>query len=174
MKIESSSRDPYVFETRDMIRFTGIPATYLNKFIESPSSGIKPSVREGSGRGTRRLFSNEDALGIALVWSLFQAGLRSRVIAQVLLAYLEGPEGPQGLATEAAEKMDAACAALNEQQVLVIRRSLSRSRKTGRSLQVWLDDKDYDVPSSELSSELVIPISMVFAEVKKKIQRFKP
>ena len=167
-------RDPYVFETRDMIRFTGIPANYLNKFIEHRSFGIKPSIRAGSGRGTRRLFSDFDALGIALVWSLFQAGLRSRVIAQVLQAVLEGPEGPQGLATEAAERMDVECAALNEQRVLVIRRSLSRSRTKVRSLKVWLDDKDYAEPRSELSSELVIPISMVFAEVKKKIQRFKP
>jgi hypothetical protein len=162
------------FETRDVTRLTGIPVNYLNKLIERVSFGIKPSIREGPGRGIRRLFSEEDAIGVALVWTLFQVGLRSGVISQVLLAYLEGPEGPQGLATEAASKMDATCAALNEQQVLVIRRSLSRSRKTGRSLQVWLDDKDYDVPSSELSSELVIPISMVFAEVKKKIQRFKP
>jgi hypothetical protein len=173
MKNKPPVRDPYVFETRDMIRFTGIPASYLNKFIEHRSCGIKPSIREGSGRGTRRLFSDDDALGIALVWSLFQAGLRSRVISQVLQAYLEGPEGPQGLATEAAEKMDGECSALNKQMVLVIRRSLGRSGAKARKLQVWLDDKDYAEPSSELSSELVIPISMVFAEVKKKIQRFK-
>jgi hypothetical protein len=174
MKNENQRRlDPYVFESRDVIRFAGIPATYLNKFIEHRSFGIKPSIREGSGRGTRRLFSDEDALGIALVWSLFQVGLRSRVIAQVLEAILEGPGGPQGLATEAAGRLDAECAALNEPKVLVIRRSLGRSRKNTRSLQVWLDDKDYVEPRSDVSSELIIPISMVFAEVKKKIQQFK-
>src|SRR5215472_15220021 len=77
-------QETWIFETRDVLVLTGIPSIYLNKFIEYRSFGIAPSIRKGSGRGSRRLFSIEDVRGIALVWALFRLGLRSKVIGQVL------------------------------------------------------------------------------------------
>jgi hypothetical protein len=174
METKQSPRDPYVFETRDMVRFTGIPPNYLNKFIERRSFGIKPSIRKGSGRGTRRLFSDEDAYGIALVWALFQAGLRSKVIGQVLKA-MRALDTPQGLATGAAVTIMQDFHAhpdLAGPHVLVIRRSLVRSK--AKDLQVLLEGSDYATRNLGLSGELVIPVDAVFEEVAKKIQRFRP
>jgi hypothetical protein len=73
-----------VFESTDVVRLVGIPPTVLNKFIERGQYGIESSVRGGKGRGSRRLFSDLDVCGIALVWWLFESGLRSKVIQFVL------------------------------------------------------------------------------------------
>src|SRR5262245_22295598 len=80
----SDSLPPYIFESRDVVHLVGIPAPYLNRFIERRSFGIGPSLRPGRGRGSRRLFATNDVFGIAFVWWLFRAGLRSRVIGKVL------------------------------------------------------------------------------------------
>jgi hypothetical protein len=73
-----------VFESTDVGRLVGIQSIVLNKFIERGQYGIESSVRHGEGRGTRRLFSDLDVCGIALVWWLFESGLRSNVIQFVL------------------------------------------------------------------------------------------
>jgi hypothetical protein len=56
--------------------------------------------------------------------------------------------------------------------VLVISRWLGRSRRKGGDLRVSLETRDYAEPRSDLASELVIPVDMIFDEVNKKIQRF--
>jgi hypothetical protein len=76
--------EPNVFESVELMSLIGIDLTHLNKLIERGQYGIKPSVRTGRGRGRRRLFSKEDALGAALAWWLFETGLRSAVIQYVL------------------------------------------------------------------------------------------
>jgi hypothetical protein len=63
--------------------------------------------------------------------------------------------------------------AYGEQRVLVIRLSLGRSRTKARKPHVSSEASDYAEPRTELSSELVIPVGMVFEEVKKRIQGFK-
>jgi hypothetical protein len=75
---------PVVFESRDVISLVGINPVYLNKFVERGLYGIAPSERTGEGRGRRRWFSSEDVFGIAVVWWLFEAGLRSEVIKRIL------------------------------------------------------------------------------------------
>jgi hypothetical protein len=72
------------FETTEVSSLVGIPPILLNKFVERSSYGIVPSVRSGKGRGSRRRFSQDDLFGIALVWWLFESGLRTRVIQFVL------------------------------------------------------------------------------------------
>lgn len=77
-----SNQMPY--ESADVVELTGIRPIYLNKFVERQLYGIEPSARSGSGRGSRRWFTKEDVYGIALVWWLFEAGLRTEVIKRVL------------------------------------------------------------------------------------------
>ncbi len=81
---ESTIKMPVVFESRDVITLVGISPVYLNKFVERGLYGIAPSERTGLGKGSRRWFNSEDVFGIALVWWLFEAGLRSEVIKRVL------------------------------------------------------------------------------------------
>lgn len=72
------------FDTQEVLEIVGIQPIYLNKFIEREQYGIGASVRKGEGRGSRRLFSPDDVFGIALVWWLFEGGLRSKAIELVL------------------------------------------------------------------------------------------
>lgn len=72
------------FETAEVTEIVGIPLILLNKFVERGQYGVQASVRAGKGRGSRRLFSKDDLFGIALVWWLFESGLRTKVIQFVL------------------------------------------------------------------------------------------
>ena len=72
------------FDTNEVCELVGIGPLLLNKFVERKTYGIQPSVRSGKGRGGRRLFSRDDVFGIALVWWLFESGLRSNVIQSIL------------------------------------------------------------------------------------------
>lgn len=70
-----------VFGVSDLAGLVGIQPVQLNKFIERKKYGI---VQAGRGRGKDRRFSEEDVFGIALVWWLFESGLRSETIQFVL------------------------------------------------------------------------------------------
>jgi MerR HTH family regulatory protein len=90
------------YDSSEVSKLVGIGSLLLNKFVERGSYGIQPSIRPGKGRGGRRLFSPDDVLGIALVWWLFESGLRSGVIQEVL----NGICAPsKGAANEAAKKL---------------------------------------------------------------------
>ena len=65
-------------------RLVGITPIYLNQFIQRGMYGIRASVRAGSLREQRRKFSKDDVFGIALVWLLFESGLRSDPIHRIL------------------------------------------------------------------------------------------
>jgi hypothetical protein len=168
-----ASASPSVFETRDVLRLTGIPSTYLNKFIERGSFGIGPSVRTGRGRGTRRLFANFDIYGIALVWWLFQAGLRSAVIGRVLRDVLPAP---RNLAANAAGILLAKQAQASEPQVLVVTRVL-KSGASGKSKpgqRVAVTGASRVNIGDQRSSTHVIPVGHLLQSLTKRIHKFRP
>jgi hypothetical protein len=72
---------PASFGVTDVAALVGIQPIQLNKFIERRKYGI---VQAGKGRGKDRRFNEEDIFGIALVWWLFESGLRSDTIQFVL------------------------------------------------------------------------------------------
>jgi hypothetical protein len=80
------------YDSSEVSKLVGIGPLLLNKLVERKMYGIGPSVRSGKGRGGRRLFSPDDVFGIALVWWLFESGLRSNVI-QVVLDDICGTKG---------------------------------------------------------------------------------
>lgn len=80
------------YDSSEVSKLVGIGPLLLNKLVERKMYGIGPSVRSGKGRGGRRLFSPDDVFGIALVWWLFESGLRSNVI-QVVLDGICGTKG---------------------------------------------------------------------------------
>jgi hypothetical protein len=65
-------------------RLVGISHIYLQNFVSRGSYGLRASVVRGKVRAQRRLFSPEDVFGIALVWLLFESGMRGEPIARVL------------------------------------------------------------------------------------------
>ena len=72
------------FGIMDVARLVGIQPTLLNKFIQRGKYGIRASVRAGEGHGRQRFFGEADLYGIALVYWLFESGLRSETIQYVL------------------------------------------------------------------------------------------
>jgi|SRR5271157_361778 len=73
------------FDSADVSeRLVGITPTYLNNFVQRGLFGLKASVQSGQVRAKRRLFSRDDVFGIALVWMLFESGLRTDPIIRVL------------------------------------------------------------------------------------------
>src|SRR5437660_253663 len=65
-------------------RLVGITPIYLQNFLQRGSYSLRSSVSPGKVRSHRRLFSPDDVYGIALVWLLFESGLRGDPIARVL------------------------------------------------------------------------------------------
>jgi len=65
-------------------RLVGITPIYLQNFLQRGSYGLRSSVSPGKVRSKRRLFSPADVYGIALVWLLFESGLRGDPIARIL------------------------------------------------------------------------------------------
>src|SRR5689334_12355384 len=65
-------------------RLVGIAPVYLNKFVQQKMYGITASIQPGKLRAQRRLFSRDDVFAIALVWILFETGLRTDPIRRIL------------------------------------------------------------------------------------------
>lgn len=101
------------FETSEVSAIVGVKPFYLNKFIEREHYGIRPSIRTGKGRGSRRRFSEDDVYGIALIWLLFTTGLRKKTIEGVLD---EIGEGEHLTASQAAKRLREC-----EAQLLILR-----------------------------------------------------
>jgi hypothetical protein len=68
---------PDVFESREVAVLIGLSPIFLNRLVERELHGIKPSLRSDVDTGGRRWFSKEDLFGIALVFWLFETGLRA-------------------------------------------------------------------------------------------------
>jgi hypothetical protein len=65
-------------------RLVGITQICLQNFVSRGLYGLRASVVAGKVRAQRRLFSRDDVFGIALVWLLFESGLRGDPLARVL------------------------------------------------------------------------------------------
>jgi hypothetical protein len=149
-----------IFESSEVVEVVGINPIYLNKFVERELYGIVPSGRAAVGRGGRRWFKTEDVYGIALVWWLFEAGLRSQVIRRVLRDF---PDQKKANANRAAE-------ALREEAVefLVIQRTprSGGGKRPKRALQTvgGLDESElFDlIEKKEDGAVCVIPVGRLF------------
>ncbi len=91
-----------IIEVSDVCeRLVGITPVHLQNFVQRGSYGIRSSVSPGKVRSHRRLFSLEDVYGIALVWLLFEGGLRGDPIARIL----NGIVGKKATANRAAQEL---------------------------------------------------------------------
>jgi hypothetical protein len=154
-----SHRTPSVFESADVIALVGIPAIYLNKFIERRLFGIRPSIRSGRGRGKRRLFSAEDVFGIALAWWLFRM-LRlktSRALLNDICGVREGGSA------------NAASHLIRERKIREIRRQWAHAPGT----VVFFNNKRGEKGKFRCYMSMVFPVGKLFAELKKAMVQFE-
>jgi hypothetical protein len=152
------------FKIIDMARLIGIQPSLLNKLIQRKKYGIRPSARPGKGQGKGRLFSDQDLYGIALVYWLFESGLRSDSIQFVLNQICGGRLGSNA--------NDAAAAVLGRRgEVLAI----SREPRTGFARHPAQTTKLVDAENAaQLAREnltgslLLIPVGSMFTSLMKK------
>jgi hypothetical protein len=162
-----------VFETSELTNLVGVQPIHLNKFIERGQYGITASVRTGRGRGRRRIFNEEDVFGVALVWWLFETGLRSGTIQYVINQICGGHLNSRA--------NDAAQILLERQtQVLLVKRE-PRSAKDldaeyPKQRVYFFDESRASQSVRELaaSSVLVVPVGNLFSNLKKAIQAMLP
>lgn len=156
------------FDSNEVCELVGIGPLLLNKFVERRTYGIQPSVRSGKGRGGRRLFSPDDVLGIAFVWWLFESGLRSGVIENIL-GQICAPA--KGIASEAARK-------LVERKIQTVRVQMEpRGLHSGGRQPKKPNHKVFLVTTEDpratryLTTELQIPVGFLYSVLVDKMKK---
>jgi hypothetical protein len=171
-----------IIDTADISeRLVGITPVYLQNFLQRGSYGVRSSVSPGKVRSQRRLFSPEDVYGIALVWLLFESGLRSDPIARILKE-IAGTKKPD--ANKAAHTLTEN----NTDYILILRAPRRPSKSiadkpvqrvemvTEEGLSMYLFSKgpeegDEDFITND-QNVLIVPIGDKFADVRKRLDVF--
>jgi hypothetical protein len=163
---------PSFFGTSEVLKITGIPANTLNKLVERGSFGIAPSVRIGKGRGSRRVFGTHDIFGVALVWWLTQAGLRSAVIGRVLRQI---SPAHRNLAANAAGTLLLKHMKTKEPQILTITRRLeARGGKPEQTVSTTVTHHDFGLQRKDSVSIHLIPVGQLFAALMLRLEEIRP
>jgi hypothetical protein len=153
------------FDSNEVCELVSIAPLLLNKFVERKTYGIQPSVRSGKGRGGRRLFSPDDVFGIALVWWLFESGLRSNVIQSVL----------DGICQAKSVRADQAAKRLIEKKIQTVRvqtepRRMSPGLKLARHL-VFLITQEKPNVVRPVAIALEVPVGHLYWDLVDKMKR---
>jgi len=153
------------FDSNEVCELVGIGPLLLNKFVERKTYGIQPSVRRGKGRGGRRLFSLDDVFGIALVWWLFESGLRSNVIQSVLDEIYQAKNA----------RADQAAKRLNEKKVQTVLVQ-TQPRRTDRGLKlprhlVFLIAQEKSNVTRPVAIALEVPFAYLYSILLDKMKR---
>ena len=161
-------------ETGDVTeRLVGISPVYLNKFVQQKMYGIAASVQPGKFRTQRRFFSRDDVFAIALVWMLFESGLRTDPIRRVLNDIA---------ATKKADAKTAAKKLLDSgaDYLLIVRkpRGPRKDRRDKPEQEVRTVTESALAATVEQkgppASVLAIPVGQKFADVKKRLDILFP
>ena len=152
------------FDSNEVSDLVGITPIHLNTFVERNTYGVRPSVRRGKGRGGRRLFSADDVFGIALVWWLFESGLRPELIRLVLN---EVCKPASGVATAAGKK-------LVEQEIQIVRiqsepRRMSPGLKMPRQFVHLIVEENPNMTRG-ISIKLDIPVGHFYSMLLDKMR----
>jgi hypothetical protein len=162
-------------------RLVGITPVYLQNFLQRASYGVRSSVSPGKVRSQRRLFSREDVYGIALVWLLFESGMRGDAIGHVLthIAETKKPD-----ANKAANTLLENCT----DYILILRAPRRPSKSipnkpeqrvemvTEEALSMYLFTKGPEEGDENFITNdqniLIIPVGDKFADVRKRLDVF--
>jgi hypothetical protein len=168
-----STENTLGLDTSDVCeRLVGITPLYLNNFLQRGLFGLQPSVQSGKVRAKRRLFSQDDVFGIALVWLLFESGLRTDPIIRVLKDVAGTKEASANLAGRKLLKTEA-------DYLLIVRQPRTPTKspedKPGQIVRLLTRAELPDAVQQHANSELlVIPVSAKFADVRKRLELLFP
>jgi hypothetical protein len=162
----------YAFDSSDVAKIVGITPIYLNALVHRKLYGIVPSISDRHGEMKIRIFGAEDLFGIGLVWTLFESGLRTNAIREVLVQ-LAGTDEPD--ANVAAEYLTES----GYPAYLVIVRELTtqaKKRKLKVSVEATLSDTVLNavaegVDRHPTANILIVPVGARFAEIAERMQQ---
>jgi hypothetical protein len=145
------------------------------KFAESREYNIRPSIETPTGRGTRRLYSIDDACEIALALRLLETGLRSRVIGRVirglrkkgkLSANLEGADSDGGTLNLVITRIPVPGKPLDETRQQVV----GFARNTAKMTEVV--GEFFRNPNVEFDV-ILVPVGLMFRDLRKRLDRLE-
>jgi len=154
------------FISSDLNELLGITPIHLNALVHRKLYGITASISDRHGETKLRIFGEEDVFGVALVWMLFEAGLRTQPIRGVLNQLVETKRPDANLAAEFL--LD------SEADYLVVVCELTKP-KGKASPKAWADrameeDLAEIIAKNPTASVLVVPVGAQFADIKKRIE----
>jgi hypothetical protein len=151
-------------------RLVGITPIYLQNFVSRGLYGLRSSISPGKVRSQRRLFGQDDVYGIALVWLLFESGLRGDPIARVLND-VAGTRKPD--ANKAAEALRNS----TSDYLLVFRTprrpSKSIPEKPGQRVELTTSaglNEQLFFKGPTVENVLIIPVRHKFEDVRKRLE----
>jgi hypothetical protein len=154
-------------ETADITeRLVGIPLIYLNNFLQRRSYSLAPSVETGKVRAKRRLFSQADVYGIALVWLLFESGLRTQAIRRILNELTNTKKANANRTAQQLRESEA-------ESIIVLREPRGPkgpARPEPRVQTSSSADIAKMVADNPTANVLIVPIRLKFEDIKKRLE----
>lgn len=144
----------------------GITPAYLNTFLQRRLYGITASAQAGKVREQRRLFSEADVYGIALVWMLFESGLRTQPIRRILNSLAGTKKADARAAAEALRKSA-------DEYIVIVREPRKPRGKTEPEPNITTAKKDElarIVADNPAANVLLIPVGQKFEDIRKRIE----
>lgn len=144
----------------------GITTNYLNTILQRKHYGISESASDHREGRNFRLFGEADVFGIALVWMLFESGLRAPTIRGILNK-LAGTK-------KANAKASAEVLIRSKAEYLVVarepRKPKSRSDPDGRIVQAKEEDLAGIIDDNPTANVLIVPVGTKFNDIRKRIE----
>jgi hypothetical protein len=157
----------FAFTSSHVAEIVGITPTYLNALVHRKLYGISASISDRHGVIKFRFFSEEDVFAIALVWTLFESGLRTESIRSVLYGLADTDEPDANAAVE--------FLARSEIDYLGIIREPSKG-KASPKIRVEPTTNEYlntlvkeCVERHPTANIVLVPVGQKFADISKKM-----
>jgi hypothetical protein len=150
-------------EVTDLL--VGITPAYLNTFLQRKLYGITASVQAGKVREKRRLFSEGDVYGIALVWMLFEGGLRTQSIRRILNSLAKTKKADARITAEVLRKARA-------EYIVVVREPRKPSGNTEPEPEIRpakKGDLQRIIAKKPTANVLMVPIGQKFEDIRKRM-----
>jgi hypothetical protein len=158
---------PRVFGSNDITEIlVGITTNYLDTILQRKHYGISESAADRHEGRNFRLFGEADVFGIALVWMLFESGLRAPAIRDVL--------NKVARTKKADAKASAEVLIRSKAEYLVVvrepRKPKNRLDPEGRIIQAKEEDLAGIIDDNPTANILMVPVGTKFNDIRKRIE----
>jgi DNA-binding transcriptional MerR regulator len=139
-------------------------------FAQGKEYGIKPSVRDAAGSGSRRLYELNDVCELQIALRLLETGLRPMVIGQIVDDLRDAKE--KGGLTKVLDSVRGGATDLQLAVIRTPRIGMALDRKRDQ-IVVWvrnIEDAEKlrrTIPDSDL---ILVPVGKLFSEFQRRLE----